>query len=233
MGEITTVIVGLATSVLKDIIVNLVNGKSKAARRQEIETEVAKQLLHHGYSQREEELRRLRATVVQEIEVLARRNSELVVLTGSIELKAATGSRQIARWRSTEALHLQLEKMDQIVAVRRAELGLSLLEVFDRNASPPTQEEVNQSDPGNFSSAADESARADVVQIIGSGASSSYRRADGGAETMPWQLVDESEIPYRDASASDQLPVEHSTAEHCWDQELVDMQLRIRKRRQA
>jgi len=124
--EPLTLILGLANTVLGNILSDFITGKSRTARRSEIEREVAL-ILNQKYRERLD-VRHVVQEVMREVDILSRRDPDLIVSGDKIELKQPL-RRPIApvdRETVQHELNDRLERLDRIIAERRAELGLKV-----------------------------------------------------------------------------------------------------------
>ena len=124
--EPLTFILGLASTVMGNILSDFITGKSHMARRVEIERLVSMELLNQ--SQRNNlDVKKVLQDVMREIELLSRRNPDLRVRDDRIELTKPVNIPSVAFDRQKliqGELGNRLERLNHIIAERRAELGL-------------------------------------------------------------------------------------------------------------
>lgn len=136
-----TFILGVASTVLSNVITDLVTGRSRAARRAEVEHQVEAVLAKRA-PQKTRELKAQSDRVMSEIDSLARLNPDLKVDEDRIELaeEVKAGSAHPETLINIE-LARKLERLNETVLARRKQLGLPL---------HPTDDEDPAADAGSF-----------------------------------------------------------------------------------
>lgn len=127
-----TFILGIASTVLSSVIVDLVTGKKKAARQDEINKDIADQVLnsfkHQSGGLKPQDLDRIRRIVLEEVLVLATQNPNFVISEGEIALKTPL-KKPLLPIRHEEhiqqALQAQLNQLNEVVKQRRQAYGLT------------------------------------------------------------------------------------------------------------
>lgn len=137
MPEPLTFILGLASSVLANVISDLVMGKTKAARKKEIEQHIAAILLTESRHQ-SQDLSALLHRVMDEVELLSVRDPDLAITPDAISLakplkppvfhKEKFVNRQLAK---------RLTNLNEAVRERRRLLGLPTDESEVLSTQPP------------------------------------------------------------------------------------------------
>jgi hypothetical protein len=119
-----SVILGIASTVVGNVLSELITGKTKAARRAEIERAVAIALAEQQRALGTQAAA-LRQQTLDEVSLLVERSPDLafrgddVVLTYPLRARAIRGKSYV-----NAELHKTLENLQQIVATRRKQLGL-------------------------------------------------------------------------------------------------------------
>ena len=115
-------VLGIVSSVLSGVITDLVTGQSKAARKTEIEKQVALELLKHSKAQGSVSPLLL-SQAMKELEILVAEDPDLTMNDDLISL-----SERIGRFRRTKSINKQLterlQNLDSVVRRRREQLGL-------------------------------------------------------------------------------------------------------------
>lgn len=137
-----TFILGIAGGVLANAVSRLITGKPKSVTRAEIEGEVADRLIRSRTDQHQADLLTIKQKVMDEIEILAGRSSDLVISPEDIQLR-----KQFRRplFHADEALKKELSDrlaaLSEIVDSRRLELGLPLYPTSSVEVAPETKGE--------------------------------------------------------------------------------------------
>lgn len=140
--ELFTFILGVAGTVLSNVITDLVTGRSKAARRAEIERQV-EAILSERTPRKAPELKVESGRVMSEIDSLARLDPDLRVNEDRIEL-AEQIQPGIARPEQQINIELaqRLERLNETVRARRVQLGLPLQPAADVAAGDAGPQEI-------------------------------------------------------------------------------------------
>lgn len=121
MGLIEFVL-GIASSVLTNVITDLVTGQKKAAQMEEIRREVARQLEMQARFKKEQEAQ-IQQLVIEEIDRLVEHNSDLKIAENQIKLKKRIEIPLLSPKRNVEEeLKAQLDQLNAAVLARRQEL---------------------------------------------------------------------------------------------------------------
>lgn len=126
--EPLTFVLGIASTILSNVISDLITGKSKTARKVEIEKQVAVTLLHQS-KQENQDLRIILHDVMREIEILSKRDPDLRVREDRIELRTPIKKSILPFSRERliqNELTSRLDTLGHIIAQRREELGLPI-----------------------------------------------------------------------------------------------------------
>ncbi|MEZ2236389.1 hypothetical protein [Microcoleus sp.] len=139
--EFLTISFDIASSVLRDLIIDLMTGKVKEVVKEQLEEIVASKVIDvfKLFKQKPEEQKRQEITskILDEINTLAKKDPDLKILPGKIALeKPVTKPSLPFQDRGVEKeLEVYLERLKNIIAQRREELGL-----------PPESKEENLKD---------------------------------------------------------------------------------------
>lgn len=140
-------VLSIASAVLANVITELVTGRRKAARMEEMKQEVASQIEQHSQLQNENQTQTLQL-VLEEMIKLIERDSALKLAKDQIELKKSLELPFISPKRNVnEEVKLQLEHLSTIVVARRRELGLPL----QSEELGPVNGNVRENDPHSSS----------------------------------------------------------------------------------
>lgn len=130
-----TFLLGIAQAVLVRVISDLINGRTKKVRREDIRKEVVHVL---GDRSQLDAPDRMQTTseVLKEIDEISRRNPDLKVNEGDIELTKPSRRPRflITPWETKKKLRNRLYRLDEIISKRRQEL----------DSSPPPEGEKSQ-----------------------------------------------------------------------------------------
>ncbi|BCK70022.1 hypothetical protein Srufu_039750 [Streptomyces libani subsp. rufus] len=117
------IILGIAQSVLANVISDFASGRRQAARREEIEEIVRQVVLNRSETElREEEIRRIVANVVREVAQIADTDPDLERRGNVIRISSNIEERSADAKSSDGELELRLLRLDEAVASRRRQL---------------------------------------------------------------------------------------------------------------
>lgn len=134
MFDPITFTLGIAGSVLTNVLTDLITGESKIAQKSAIEKEVSNQLIEHLQDQAEadalkrevEQLKAFKRKIMDEVEILAGRDPTLQVSPDAIQLREPLKKPFFTKKDNffQQELSVRLNELDQVIAQRRKELGL-------------------------------------------------------------------------------------------------------------
>lgn len=151
-----SIIVAVASAVVAGVITDLISGKSKTARRDEIERQVALELQkradEYDFDKTKhtlDELAKLKQQILDEVDILSARHSDLRVSSDTIELRHSPKTPLFGREAAVnKELTSRLSELDTIVKQRRLALGLPTTEpTRDKDStatSSPNELEVHE-----------------------------------------------------------------------------------------
>ncbi|WP_432141342.1 hypothetical protein [Streptomyces sp. bgisy084] len=117
------IILGIAQSVLANVISDFVSGRRQTARREEIVEIVRQVVINRSETElREEEFRRIVASVVREVGKIADTDPDLEIRGNVIRDSSGAGERSADVKSSDGELELRLLRLDEAVASRRKQL---------------------------------------------------------------------------------------------------------------
>jgi hypothetical protein len=143
-------VLGIAQSVLADVIRDMIKGKLSTAGRTEIEKDVAHRLLLLARDQHLSDLEEMRREILSEIDIISARDPDLHVAHDGIRL-ASPPKRPLLRRNSEERanteLMIRLRSLSEVVARRREEIGISVKSTAEDPApgSGPSQAPLQES----------------------------------------------------------------------------------------
>jgi hypothetical protein len=116
-------ILGIAQSILANVLSDFVSGRRKAARREEIEETVRQVVLSRADPElREEEIRRIVAGVVREVAMLADTDPDLERRGNIIRISPNVRSRSADFQSPRSELEIRLQRLNEAVASRRRQV---------------------------------------------------------------------------------------------------------------
>lgn len=202
----------MASSVLGDLITELVTGKAKEVVKEQLEKIVTDKLIDvfKAFKQKPEEQERQEITsnILDEINTLAKKDPDLKILPGKIALEKPVKKPILPiRDRDVEKeLEVYLERLKEIIAQRREELGLPP-ESKEENLKENLLgwEPVEQQDVKYENSQLQQSTNLNVPESV---------RTDSSAEWEPI-VKQETETPWqkRINDAVRKIQILHSSAE--------------------
>lgn len=122
MEPLISFILNTASSVLSDAISNKINGQNKAVTHAELERQVsqlvAEEIKKSQAQTQDEELKKITAEILSEIQILADRDKDIKLGNETIELKSGPSLPFV------DSKEARLKRLYTIVNQRRQELGL-------------------------------------------------------------------------------------------------------------
>jgi len=187
-------ILDIASSVLRDLITDLMTGKVKEVVKEQLEKIVTDKLIDvfKAFKQKPEEQERQEITsnILDEINVLAKKDPDLKILPGKIELEKPV-RKPILPFQDRDVereLEVRLERLNNIIAQRREELGLppeSKEENLKDNLSG--WEPVEQEDVKYENSQSQQSGNLNIAETVRTEAPAKWEKPDTAEKETPWQ----------------------------------------------
>lgn len=128
--EFLTIVFDIASSVLRDLIIDLMTGKVKEVVKEQLEEIVASKVIDFfklfKQKPQEQERQEITSKILDEINTLAKKDPDLKILPGKIALEKPV-RKPILPFQDRDVekeLEVYLERLKEIIAQRRQELGL-------------------------------------------------------------------------------------------------------------
>ena len=187
-------IINIASSVLRDLITDLMMGKVKEVVKEQLEEIVASKVIdvfkRFKQKPQEQERQEITSKILDEINILAKKDPDLKILPGKIALeKPVTKPSLPFHDRGVEKeVEVSLERLKEIIAQRREELGLppeSKEENLKDNLSG--WEPVEQQDVNYENSQLQQSRNLNVCESVRTDSSAEWEPIVKQETETPWQ----------------------------------------------